>query len=168
MNVWHGICNRLCMKKTVLISTLMLAAALVYAAPSSERPESSVPTPAEKSEISREKPNLDARENADWQRLRAERREAREQILQNLRNSSAAEKKNFRQEFAKENQNNREEMPRFDNNFPKNQPRDQRPFFNRSENRFDNNNSKNPKWEQPGERPFGGEPPPSDWNRGNH
>ena len=154
------------MKKTILILTMMVAAAIVYAAPSSERPESSVPTPAERSEISREMPDLGDQERADWQKLRAERRAAREQILMDLRNSSSAEKKNMRREFSK----NREEMPRFDGNFPKNESREGRPFYERSDSR-----PMNPKWEDDsrgappfgGERPYG-EPPPFDGGRGNH
>ena len=117
------------MKKTTLITTIMMAAALSYAAPSSARPESSVPTPAENMEISREMPNLGAKESADWQRLRAERRAAREQILTDLRNSSAAEKKNIRQEVSKK----RDEKPRFEGGIPKNQSRERRPFYEQPE-----------------------------------
>ena len=97
------------MKKTTLITTIMMAAALSYAAPSSARPESSVPTPAENMEISRE----------------TERRAAREQILTDLRNSSAAEKKNIRQEVSKK----RDEKPRFEGEIPKNQSRERTPFY---------------------------------------
>lgn len=117
------------MKKTTLITTIMMAAALSYAAPSSARPESSVPTPAENMEISRETPNLGAKESADWQKLRAERRAAREQILTDLRNSSAAEKQNIRQEVSKK----RDEKPRFEGDIPKNQSRERRPFYERPE-----------------------------------
>ena len=117
------------MKKTTFITTIMMAAALNYAAPSSARPESSVPTPAENMEISREMPNLGAKESADWQKLRAERRAAREQILTDLRNSSAAEKKNIRQEVSKK----RDEKTRFEGEFPKNQSRERRPFYEQPE-----------------------------------
>ena len=106
-----------------------MAAALSYAAPSSARPESSVPTPAENMEISREMPNLGAKESADWQKLRAERRAAREQILTDLRNSSSAEKKNIRQEVSKK----RNEKPRFEGGIPKNQSRERRPFYEQPE-----------------------------------
>ena len=116
------------MKKTTLITTIMMAAALSYAAPSSARPESSVPTPAENMEISREMPNLGAKESADWQKLRAERRAARERILTDLRNSSATEKKNIRQEVSKK----RDEKPRFEGEIPKNQSRERRPFYEHS------------------------------------
>ena len=117
------------MKKTTLITTIMMAAALSYAAPSSARPESSVPTPAEKAEISRDMQSLGAKESADWQKLRAERRAAREQILTDLRNSSAAEKKNIRQEASKK----REETPRFEGGVPKNQSRERKPFYEQPE-----------------------------------
>ena len=108
---------------------MMMAAALSYAAPSSMHPESSVPTPAENAEISRETPDLGAKESADWQKLRAERRSAREQILSDLRNSSAAEKRNIRQEVSKK----RNENTRFEGDFPKNQSRERRPFSERQE-----------------------------------
>ena len=117
------------MKKLNLISTILMAAALGYAAPSSVRPESSVPTPAENAEISREIPDLGAKESAEWQKLRAERRAAREQILTDLRNSSAAEKQNIRQEVSKK----RDDKPRFEGDFPKNQSRERRPFYERPE-----------------------------------
>ena len=106
-----------------------MAAALSYAAPSSARPESSVPTPAENMEISREMPNLGAKESADWQKLRAERRAAREQILSDLRNSSAAEKKSIRQEVSKK----RDEKTHFEGGIPKNQSRERRPFYEQPE-----------------------------------
>ncbi|WP_407449810.1 hypothetical protein [Fibrobacter sp.] len=117
------------MKKTTLITTIMMATALSYAVPSSARPESSVPTPAEKMEISREMPNLGAKESADWQKLRAERRAAREQILRDLRNSSSAEKINIRQEVSKK----RDEKPRFEGEIPKNQSRERSPFYEHPE-----------------------------------
>ena len=107
----------------------MMAAAFAFAAPSSVRPESSVPTPAENAEISRETPDLGAKESADWQKLRAERRAAREQILSDLRNSSSAEKRNLRQEVSKK----RDENARFEGEFPKNQSRERRPFYERYE-----------------------------------
>ena len=73
--------------------------------------------------------NLGAKESADWQKLRAERRAAREQILSDLRNSSAAEKKNIRQEVSKK----RDEKTRFEGGFPKNQSRERRPFYEQPE-----------------------------------
>ena len=89
------------MKTVSFIMTISMAAAFGLAAPSSVRPESSVPTPAERFESMRETPDLGAKESADWQKLRAERRAAREQILTDLRNSSSAEKKSIRQDVSK-------------------------------------------------------------------
>lgn len=106
-----------------------MAAAFSMAAPSSEQPVSSVPTPAENAEISKETTDLGAKESADWQRLRAERRAAREQILSDLRNSTAAEKQNLRQEVSKK----RDERTRLEGGIPKNQPRERRPFYERPE-----------------------------------
>jgi hypothetical protein len=74
-------------------------------------------------------PNLGAKESADWQKLRAERRAAREQILTDLRNSSSAEKKNIRQEVSKK----RNEKPRFEGEIPKKQSRERRPFYEQPE-----------------------------------
>lgn len=124
-----------------------MAAAFSMAASSSERPESSVPTPAENAEISKEMPDLGAKESADWQRLRAERRAAREQILSDLRNSTAAEKQNLRQEVSKK----RDERTRLEGEFPKKQPRERRPFYERPES-----NSMNPMRDRP-DPAFGGD-----------
>ncbi len=132
-----------------------MAAAFSYAAPSSVRPESSVPTPAENKEISREKANLGAKESADWQKLRAERRAAREQILSDLRNSSATEKKNIRQEVSKK----RNENSRFEGGFPKN-PNGEFP------KNFEGDFPKNNRWQTPPpDRPKFNDPSAHD-NRG--
>lgn len=93
------------------------------------RPESSIPTPAEKLEISKEIPDLGAKESEDWQRMRAERRKAREQILSDLRNRNAMEKQNIRQNVPKK----WEENTRLEGELPKNQPRERRPFYERPE-----------------------------------
>lgn len=99
---------------------------MAFAGQSSVRPESSVPTPAEKSEITRETPDLSAKDNEEWQKMRAERREARRQILLDLRNRSAAEKNSIRQNVAKEhNEKSRVEGERAE----KVQPRE-RGFYN--------------------------------------
>lgn len=122
---------KLSMKYSKIIFTIAITATITIAAPLSERPESLVPTPAENAEFSREKPNISAKENADWQKLRAERRIAREQILSDIRNSSTSDKRELRQRVAK----NRDEKPRFDAEIPKNQPRERRPFYERPEAR---------------------------------
>lgn len=129
MDGWHGFCKSKSMNKTTFITTMMMAAALSFAAESFVRPESSVPTPAQNAEISKEMPNLGAKESEDWQRMRAERRQAREQILSNLRNNAALEKQDMRQNVSK----NRNENARFEGEFPKNQNRERHPFYERPE-----------------------------------
>ena len=114
------------MKKVKFISTVIFSTAIsIAAAAESAAPESYIPTPAEKSEISRESPNLGQKERADWQRMREERKQAREQILSRLRESSATERQMIRKDLSK----NRNEMPRFEGEFPKNSPREPRPFY---------------------------------------
>lgn len=117
------------MKKMTFIQTLLVATAIGFAAESSMRPESSVPTPVERAEISKETPDLGTKENEDWQRMRAERRKAREQILSDLRSQNAAEKQNLRHNGSK----NRNENARFEGDVPKNQPRERRPLYERNE-----------------------------------
>ena len=124
MELWHEICKSMGMNKTKFISTILLATAFSFAAGESSAPESYVPTPAEKQEISRETPDLSQKERADWQRMREERKQAREQILSKLREAPPSERKQIRQEGFK----NRDEKPRFEGDFPKNQFRERDQF----------------------------------------
>lgn len=89
------------MRKIGFISVFLMMTAAAFADEPSLRPESSIPTPAEESVVSEETPALGAKESKDWLRLREERRMAREQILQELRSSSAEEKQSIRKEVAK-------------------------------------------------------------------
>ena len=112
--------------KTCFISVILMMAASLYAGESSMRPQSSVPTPAERSEISKRTPDLGAKERENWQRLRDERRAAREEILSNLKSTTSAEKRNIRREVAKAREKPRvdgdrvakarERQPAFENN----------------------------------------------------
>ena len=61
--------------------------------------------------------------------MREERKQAREQILSRLRESSASERQMIRKGLSK----NRNEMPRFEGEFPKNSPREPKPFFGKPE-----------------------------------
>jgi hypothetical protein len=149
MELWHEICKSMGMNKTKFISTILLATAFSFAAGESSAPESYVPTPAEKQEISRETPDLSQKERADWQRMREERKQAREQILSRLRESSTAERQNIRQDLSR----NRDERPRFEGEFPKNPPREPDRFNGRPDSR-----ERNPMRGQP-EPPPRGEPP---------
>ena len=78
------------MKKIVMASAVMAATAM--AGDLDSRPAASVPTPVETREALNNVPSMSEKEKGDWQKLREERRAAREQILQDLRNKTAAEK----------------------------------------------------------------------------
>lgn len=87
------------MKKIVMASAVMAATAMAGDLESS--PEASVPTPVEAREALDKVPKMSEKENVDWQKMREERRIAREQILRDLRNNSAVEKKELREAVAK-------------------------------------------------------------------
>lgn len=87
-------------------------------------PESSVPTPAERMEVSQEAPDLGAKESENWQKMRAERKQAREQILSKLRESSRADKKSIQRDVSKK----RNENSGFEREMQNNKPRE--PFYN--------------------------------------
>ena len=91
--------RRLTMKKIVMASAVMAATAM--AGDFESRPEASVPTPVERSESLDKVPKMSEKENVDWQKMREERRIAREQILKDLRNNSVAQKKEMREAIAK-------------------------------------------------------------------
>ena len=99
-----------------LLMTVLFFAVMAFAEESSVRPESAIPTPAEEVEISKENRDLAAKEREDWQRMRAERKQARERILSEMRNKSVAEKRAMREEMGK----NREKKPRLEDAPPKN------------------------------------------------
>ena len=99
-----------------LLMTILFFAAMAFAEESSVRPESAIPTPAEEMGNSKENRDLAAKEKEDWQKMRAERKQARERILSEMRNKSAEEKKAMREEMGK----NREKRPRIEDAPPKN------------------------------------------------
>ena len=90
--------RRFSMKKIVVASAVMAAAAV--ASDLESRPAASVSTPVERSATLGKDPSFSEKEMADWQKLREERRVARMQILQNLRENSAAEKNAVKKETA--------------------------------------------------------------------
>lgn len=114
------------MKYAAFISILTLSAMMSFAG-GVAAPASSVPTPAERLEVSRGTPDLGAKESAEWQKMRAERKQAREQILTKIRESSSAEKQVIRQDVSK----NRNEKSRFEGKPQKMQPRERQPFYER-------------------------------------
>lgn len=105
-----------------------VCAAMAFAAESSVRPEAAVPTPAEETGISKDSRELPASEREDWQKMRAERKKAREQILSDLRNKSSDEKNSLRWESEKK----RDKKPRFEEGLPKNNEHRQNPSADHS------------------------------------
>ena len=101
---------------TRILTIVSVCAAMAFAAKSFDRPESAVPTPAEESGISNNSRELAPRDKENWQKMREERKKAREQILLDLRNKSAIEKepKHF------EAEKNRDKKSRFEDDSPKN------------------------------------------------
>ncbi len=95
------------------IGIFVLFAAAMFQAEASAAPEAQVSSPVEES-FSQAETSLGER-NVSWDAKRAERREARERILNRLRESSAVEKEAVRKELSK----NRGESSRTESPFPK-------------------------------------------------
>jgi hypothetical protein len=66
------------------------------------QPESDIATPAERSEIAQGAPNLEQKQKEDWQRLREERKQARQQILSDIKASAQAEIKDIQQDIVQQ------------------------------------------------------------------
>ena len=126
------------MKKIVMASAVMAASA--FALDLESRPEASVPTPVETREAFDKGPNMSDKEKGDWQKLREERRVAREQILKNLRENSAVEKKDGRAFTAKPST---QESP-----FEKNVDNQKREFV-REEKNFEEKEEQKEPWKNP-------------------
>ena len=148
--------RRFSMKKIVVASAVMAAAAV--ASDIESRPAASVLTPAERSASLGSAPNISEKEMADWQRLREERRVARMQILQNLRENSAAEKNTMKNAIApatapvaapEKPEANVPEMPK--ENFADEQKRNENEWMQKKNNM----------------QPFGGRPTQFDPKQGN-
>ncbi len=82
------------MKKIVMASAVVAATAM--AGDLGSRPEASVPTPVETRDAFDKVPKMSEKEKGDWLKMREERRAARAQILEDLRNKSAIEKNELR------------------------------------------------------------------------
>ena len=87
------------MKKIVVASAVVAATAM--AGDLDSRPEASVSTPVEAREALNNVPKMTEKENVDWQKMREERRAAREQILNDLRSKTAAQKNEMREAAVK-------------------------------------------------------------------
>jgi len=80
--------------KNASTNTLAFLTIAALATVSSAQPESDIATPAEKVEITQSAPDLGQSEKENWLRLREERKQARQQILSELKANAQAEKRN--------------------------------------------------------------------------
>jgi len=70
------------------------------------QPESDIAIPAEKTEITQGAPDLEQAQKENWQRLREERKRARQQILSDIKANAQAEIKDIQQDLVKQKPNN--------------------------------------------------------------
>lgn len=106
-----------------IFTYILAGVAMAFAAEPLDRPEVAVPIPAEETRISADSRELTASEREDWQKMRAERKAAREQMLSDLRKKRDSEKNSARLNMEK----NRDIKPRFEEDFPENSNRMQKP-----------------------------------------
>ena len=93
------------MKNTSALIALLTGSAFVTVP--CAQPESAIATPVQKSEITQSVPDLGQKEKEDWQRLREERKLARQQILSDIKASAQAEIKDVQQEIVQQKPNNK-------------------------------------------------------------
>ncbi len=126
---------------TKILTIVSVCAAIAFAAESFERPESAVPTPAEELRNSNNSRELAPRDKENWQKMREERKKAREQILSDLRHKPKDDKAPKRLNKEK----NRDKKSRFEEDSPKKNIHEQRPAWEHP--RF---HDPNPPHEKPG------------------
>ncbi len=93
------------MKNTSKIIALLTGSAFVTVPLA--QPESDIATPVEKTEITQSAPDLGQKQKEDWQRLREERKQARQQILSDIK-ANAKEVKGVQEEFFQQKAKNNE------------------------------------------------------------
>ncbi|MBP5769130.1 MAG: hypothetical protein J6W51_08595 [Fibrobacter sp.] len=91
------------MKNTSTLTALLTCSAFVTIP--CAQPESDIAIPAEKAEITQGAPDLGLKEKENWQRLREERKRARQQILSDIKASAQAEIKAAQQEIVQQKTN---------------------------------------------------------------
>jgi hypothetical protein len=91
------------MKNTSTLIALLTGSAFVTVP--CAQPESDIAIPAEKTEITQGAPDLGQKGKEDWQRLREERKLARQQILSDIKASAQAEIKDVQQEIVQQKTN---------------------------------------------------------------
>ena len=89
------------------ITYVILAVAALATVPSAQ-PESDIATPAGRAEMNQNIPDLGQKEKDDWQRLREERKLARQQILTEIKANVKAEVKDIQQDFFQQKSKNNE------------------------------------------------------------
>ena len=93
------------MKNTSTLIALLTGSAFVTVP--CAQPESDIAIPAEKTEITQGAPDLGQKEKENWQRLREERKLARQQILSDIKATAQAEIKDVQQEIVLQKPNNK-------------------------------------------------------------
>lgn len=78
---------------------IALLTSSVFVAVPFAQPESDIATPAGRSEIAQDAPDLGQKQKEDWQRLREERKQARQQILSDIKANAHAEIKDIQQDI---------------------------------------------------------------------
>ncbi len=109
------------------------------------QPESDIATPAERSEMTQDVPNLGQKQKEDWQRLREERKQARQQILLDIKANAHAEIKDVHQEIVQQKEIN--------NNLNENKGFARENLINK-ENNWQNNNRDEWEKQHPENPPF--------------
>ena len=92
------------MKNTNKIITLLTSS--VFVTVPLAQPESDIATPVEKTEFTQGVPDLEQAQKENWQRLREERKRARQQILSDIKANAQAEIKDIQQDLVKQKPNN--------------------------------------------------------------
>ena len=92
--------------KNASTNTLAFLTIAALATVSSAQPESDIATPAGKVEITQGAPDLGQSEKENWLRLREERKQARQQILSDIKANAKAEIKDIQEDLLQQKPNN--------------------------------------------------------------
>lgn len=124
---------------------IALLTSSVFVAVPFAQPESDIATPAGRSEIAQDAPDLGQKQKEDWQRLREERKQARQQILSDIKANAHAEIKDIHQEIVQQKEIN--------NNLNENKGFARENLINK-ENNWQNNNRDEWEKQHPENPPF--------------
>lgn len=97
-------------KSIILIITILLS--ISVAAEEPLKPEFSAPTPAEKQELTKDNSDLSPKERENWNKLRKERREAREQVFSEIRKNGKEMKSERRNANSHKKENSKPDRPK--------------------------------------------------------